>query len=278
METVPFSDISRGSVTWNPWHGCHRVSEGCRNCFMFAGDRMRGVDGSDTVRRSRTQFDLPLKKDRSGRYLYRDTVIGTCMTSDFFIEEADAWREDAWDIIRSRKDCTFMITTKRPHRIPQCLPADWGDGYGNVRIAVSVENQRAWDERIPLLFSFPAANRDVFMAPLIGPIDTGPMLDRYGIDCIYVGGEYGPGSRMCDYRWVLDVRESCISHGVAFHWHNSGENLLMDGSLMTGLTVSQQNSICDGADIDHIIEDKMPGPRQRRLFRSLSAGETRFRR
>jgi protein gp37 len=266
METVPFAEISRRSVTWNPWHGCHRVSEGCRNCFMFAGDGKRGVEDSNVVRRSKTQFDLPLKKDRSGRYLYRDCVIGTCMTSDFFIEEADEWRDEVWEIIRRRKDCTFMMTTKRPQRIMDCLPSDWGDGYPNVRFAVSTENQRAWDERIPILCSVPVRYRDVFMSPMIGPIDTDPLLDEGGIDCIYVGGEYGPGSRVCDYDWVLKVRESCIAHGVSFHWHNSGENLIMDGKLMTGLTISQQDSICDGAKIDYLVDGKMPGPKQMRLF------------
>ena len=88
-------DITRHSVTWNPWHGCHRISEGCQNCFMFAGDDKRGLD-ANTIRRSRTQFDLPLRKDRNGRYVHRDCIIGTCMTSDFFIEEADEWRSEAW--------------------------------------------------------------------------------------------------------------------------------------------------------------------------------------
>ena len=262
----PVSDITRHSVTWNPWHGCHRVSEGCRNCFMFAGDGRRGIPDSDTVRRSRTQFDLPLRKDRSGRYTYRDSVIGTCMTSDFFIEEADPWRDEAWGIMRRRRDCTFVIPTKRPHRIPDCLPSDWGDGYPNVRLAVSTENQRAWDERVPLLCSVPAAKHDVFMAPMIGPIDADEILGRYHVDCIFLGGEYGPGSRVCDHGWVMDVRSSCISHGVSFHWRNSGENLIMDGDLMTGLTLRQQDSICDAAGLDYMMDDVFPKQRQTKLF------------
>ena len=120
-EDIP--DFVRNSVSWNPWHGCHRVSDGCLNCYMFVGDKSRGVNDSDIVRRSKTQFDLPLRKDRKGKYLLRDRLILTSMTSDFFIEEADAWRDEAWSIIRKRKDCTFIILTKRPHRIPDCLTA-----------------------------------------------------------------------------------------------------------------------------------------------------------
>ena len=266
MDCEPIPDIIRHSVTWNPWHGCHRVSEGCRNCYMFAGDGRRGIPDSDVVRRSKTQFDLPLRKDRRGRYLLKDVLIGTCLTSDFFIEEADPWRQEAWDIMKRRRDLTFIIPTKRPQRIPQCLPPDWNDGYPNVRLAVSVENQRAWDERIPLLCSVPSRRYDVFMAPMIGPIDCDPLMDVHHLDCIYVGGEYGPGSRVCHYDWVLGIRQSCISHGVSFHWRNCGENILMDGQLMTGLSLRQQGSICCSANIDHIVDNVMPKEKQTKLI------------
>ncbi len=86
-------DFVRNSVSWNPWHGCHRVSDGCQNCYMFVGDASRGVQGSNIVRRSKTQFDLPLQKDRRGKYVLNDRLILTTMTSDFFIEEADEWRK-----------------------------------------------------------------------------------------------------------------------------------------------------------------------------------------
>ena len=266
METAPVTDITRYSVSWNPWHGCHRVSEGCRNCFMFAGDDRRGIEDSNIVRRSRTQFDLPMRKDRNGRYAYRDCVIGTCMTSDFFIEEADQWRKEAWDIMRARRDCTFVITTKRPQRIAECLPDDWGDGYPNVMLAVSTENQRTWDERIPILASVPCRHPIVFMAPMIGPIDADELLGKYHMDCIFVGGEYGPGARVCDHDWVLKVREACVRHDVSFHWRNSGENLMMDGNLMTGLSLSQQDSICDAAGLDFKMDRVFPKKRQTRLF------------
>ena len=30
------------TITWNPWHGCTRVSSGCANCYMFARDLIYG--------------------------------------------------------------------------------------------------------------------------------------------------------------------------------------------------------------------------------------------
>lgn len=43
-------------------------------------------------------------------------------SSDFFLEEADAWRDEAWEIIRSRSDVRFFLLTKRPQRV---IKADW---------------------------------------------------------------------------------------------------------------------------------------------------------
>lgn len=263
---VDIPEFVRNSVSWNPWHGCHRVSEGCQNCYMFLGDGSRGVGDSNVVRRSRTQFDLPLRKDRRGRYILRDRLILTSMTSDFFIEEADQWRADAWSIIRKRGDCTFVILTKRPERIEQCLPPDWGMGYPNVRLSVSAENQRTWDERVPRLCRIPAAKHDVFMAPMIGPISTDDVLDEFCVDAIYLGGEYCENARPCDFDWVLEVRESCICHNVTFYWRNCGSNLIKGGRLYSNLPLDVQGSICCSAALDHIVDSVCPRYTQTSLY------------
>ena len=31
---------------WNPWHGCHKYSEGCKYCYMYYLDSKRDKDGS----------------------------------------------------------------------------------------------------------------------------------------------------------------------------------------------------------------------------------------
>ena len=23
---------------WNPWHGCHKISPGCKNCYVYRQD------------------------------------------------------------------------------------------------------------------------------------------------------------------------------------------------------------------------------------------------
>ena len=90
-----------------------------------------------------------------------------CMTSDFFLEEADKWREDAWDIIKTRSDVVFFLLTKRPELVRDRLPYDWGDGWENVFFNVTCENQRRADERIPLLLSLPFKHKGIMCAPFI---------------------------------------------------------------------------------------------------------------
>ena len=84
------------------------------------------------------EFDMN-SKDKNGRYKIKSGEhIRVCMTSDFFLEEADKWREDAWKIMHKRSDVVFILITKRPERIAQVLPSDWGDGYENVQLNVKI--------------------------------------------------------------------------------------------------------------------------------------------
>ena len=46
---------------WNPWHGCVKKSEGCRNCYMYFLDRQRDRDGA-FVYKVKNNFDYPLQK------------------------------------------------------------------------------------------------------------------------------------------------------------------------------------------------------------------------
>ena len=160
---------------WNPWHGCRKCSKGCDNCYMFFLDKERKKDGSK-IYKVKTNFNLPLKKDRQGNYKIKSGAhLRVCMTSDFFLEEADEWRNDIWDKIRLRSDVHFWLLTKRANRTKDCLPWDWLDGWENVSLNVTVENQMRVDERIPILLNIPAKHKGVMAAPFIGKAD----LERY---------------------------------------------------------------------------------------------------
>ena len=135
------------SDIWNPWHGCKKVSPGCQNCYMFHLDSQRGKDGA-LIYKVQSSFDRPLKRNRRGDFVIPPgSTIRVCMTSDFFLEEADEWRGEVWKMIEKRSDVLFYLLTKRIERVKDCLPENWGDGWENVWMNVSAENQKMADRR-----------------------------------------------------------------------------------------------------------------------------------
>ena len=54
---------------WNPWHGCHMLSPGCQNCYVYRRDRSVGRDAGQV--RKTADFDLPLRRGRDGAYKLR---------------------------------------------------------------------------------------------------------------------------------------------------------------------------------------------------------------
>ena len=92
--------------SWNPWHGCKKYSEGCLNCYVYRRDASVGRDASIVARTK--DFDWPLRRRRDGSFvLPAGAHVYACMTSDFFLPEADAWRAEAWECIRARPDVSF---------------------------------------------------------------------------------------------------------------------------------------------------------------------------
>ena len=151
METTK---IQWTDATVNFWTGCKKVSAGCKFCYMYRDKERYGLDPSAVVRTAPKTFNAALKWKEP-------KLIFTCSWSDFFIQEADEWRADAWDIIRKTPHHTWQILTKRPERIADCLPPDWGDGWDNVWIGVSVEDEKTFDLRIPILTAIKAKVRFV---------------------------------------------------------------------------------------------------------------------
>ena len=80
-------------ANWNPWHGCHKISAGCEHCYVYRMDERHGKETGVVTRLK--DFDKVLHKNRKGEYkIASDEIVYTCFTSDFFVEEADVWRDD----------------------------------------------------------------------------------------------------------------------------------------------------------------------------------------
>lgn len=216
-------------AVWNLWHGCHKLSPGCQNCYVYRGDARHGRD-SHVVAKTQN-FNLPLKRDRTGRYkLKTGETVYTCFTSDFFLEDADPWRPEAWRMIRARPDLQFLIITKRIHRFSVGLPDDWGFGYENVTIYATCENQATADFRLPILQRLPIRCKGIACEPLLERVDLSRYLGTW-VAGVVVGGESGLHARICDYDWILAIRDQCADAGVPFYFKQTGQYFRKNGRV-----------------------------------------------
>lgn len=207
--------IAWTNKTWNPWRGCAKVSPGCTNCYMFTAQSRYGRDPSVVVR-TKTWRD-PVKWQREASELGERWRVFTCSWSDWFHRDADPWRDEAWALVKSCPNLDFQILTKRPERIERSLPLDWGRGYANVWLGVSVESDR-FVYRADVLRTIPATIRFISAEPLLGPL---PSLNLQGIDWLIVGGESGPGYRPMSEEWATDLLTKARANGTAYFFKQS---------------------------------------------------------
>lgn len=241
------SAISWTGTTWNPWQGCIKVSAGCKFCYMYRDKKRYGQDPSIVVRSAPPTFRKPLKWQRevdSGKRSGQDRLVFTCSWSDWFIEQADDWRPDAWDIIRATPGLTYQILTKRPERIVDHLPPFWDEIAARCWLGTSVEDQAAADARVPVLLKVPAPICFLSCEPLLGPINLqrircpgAGFLDSFDgrghdgsptggqffkddssdgmIDWVIAGGESGGHeARPCNIAWIRSIVEQCAAARV----------------------------------------------------------------
>lgn len=198
--------------TFNPWRGCTKVSPGCKNCYMFTEQTRYGQDPG-VVTRTKTWRD-PHKWQKEAAAANRFDRVFTCSWSDWFHKDADPWRDEAWALVRSCPNLIFQILTKRPERILDHLPRDWHDGYPNVWLGVSAEDQAHYNKRYSLLAYIPARVRFISAEPLIGGINFN-VSSLKGIHWVIFGGESGPGARECNAGWIMLGVVQCQEAGVA---------------------------------------------------------------
>ena len=217
---------------WNPWRGCHKYSEGCRFCYIHKGDARRGVDTNIVTKTD--GFCAPAERykrgENKGKYKMKSgETIYLCFSSDFLLPDADEWRGECWRMMRERSDLRFLFLTKRIERFMDCVPDDWGDGYENVTIGCTAEDQAAADRRLPLFDTLPILHKNIILQPMLEEID----IERHlgGVELVVVGGESDRSARLLDYAWVLAVREQCQRQGVKFEFRQCGSNFIKDGKM-----------------------------------------------
>ena len=239
---------------WNPWHGCTKISPGCKYCYVYRQDEMYGSTLASSLCRKTGAFALPMKRRRDGSYkIPPGKIVFTCFTSDFLLEDADPWRAECWRMMRQRSDCWFYFFTKRIHRLADCLPPDWGEGYDNVLIGCTVENQDRANYRLPIFLDLPIKHRSIIASPLLERLDLRPYLDDR-IEEVATGGESGVEARPCDYDWILDLRRQCVEKDIPFRFHQTGAYFIKDGRMYR-VRRRYQLSQARKANIDYRIGD-----------------------
>lgn len=208
--------------TWNPWQGCHKVSQGCRFCYMFRDLKRYGKDPNTVIRSSPSTFNSPVTwyrrcSKRHGAFIF------TCSWSDWFIDEADSWRDEAWNIVKNTP-FVYLILTKRPENILRKLPVDWGDGYPNVWLGTTVESSE-YIGRVDTLSYVPAILHFISAEPLLSNINFTHHLHQNHIQWMITGGESGANVRPMPKGAAESIIEDCIRYNVpVFHKQNGGSS------------------------------------------------------
>jgi protein gp37 len=205
-------------LLWNFQVGCTKYSTGCVNCYAEASYKRYGKDFS-IVRKTGTFYSIKSKKKYpSGEYIW------VCNSSDFFHETADEWRNEAWGLIKSRPDLRFLIVTKRIERLLQCVPSDWGNGYDNVWICCTAEDQCNADKRLPIFNGMPAKYKMIMVEPLFDKVDISKYLATGQYIQVVSGGECSNNINCRKTRWddVMFLRNQCIEYNVDFVFERIG--------------------------------------------------------
>ena len=221
-------------------------------------------------RTSGSNWQKPLKwNDQArafkGEHGHRPRIFCASL-ADVFDNQADpAWRKELFALIRECHRLDWLLLTKRPQNIAKMLPFDWDDGYGNVWLGITAEDQSRFDQRWPVLQRIPAVVRFISYEPAIGPLrlpKKGPFPDW-----LISGGESGGGARPMDLHWVRDIIADCRRKGVApFHkqWGAYRNNPLVVEHGMTMAEAEQLDPFGKGGGlVDDELVREFPVPRHR---------------
>jgi protein gp37 len=215
------SKIEWTDHTFNPWTGCTKISAGCDHCYAEAWSKRSGhVKWGNHARKRTTEsyWKAPLIWNSKANVFYnqhrRRQRVFCASLSDVFDNKAQkAWRLDLFDLIKRCSNLDWLLLTKRPQNIGKFLPADWGDGYKNVWLGMTAEDQENYDQRWTHLSAIPSKIRFVSYEPAIGPLRLRKSIVQP--DWLICGGESGHGARQMQASWAVDILHDCKTFGVA---------------------------------------------------------------
>lgn len=210
------SPIEWTQATWNPVTGCNKISPGCKNCYAERmALRLRAMGQANyrngfKVTLQEHMLELPL------RWKQPKLIFVNSMSDLFHKDVPLSFIKKVFDVMKRAHWHEFQVLTKRSERLLEVasdLP--WAP---NIWMGVSVENTD-YRYRIDHLRRTPADIKFLSVEPLLGPI---PRMNLRGIDWVIVGGESGPGARLMQPEWVLNIRNQCVKAKVPFFFKQWG--------------------------------------------------------
>lgn len=221
--------------TFNPWWGCTKVAPGCDNCYAAALDRRTGGDhwGDAGPRAMSVQnWNKPLRWNREAQAAgVRRRVFCGSMCDWTDKNAPDGQLDRLWSLIRDTPWLDWQLLTKRAPNIERSLPHDWGDGYANVWLGVTVENREHGLPRIDRLRNIPARVRFLSVEPLLEELGD---LDLRGIHWMIVGGESGACARPMEAAWAERVIAQSRDQGVSVFFKQWGGRRADKGGCAIG--------------------------------------------
>jgi len=136
----------------------------------------------------------------------------------------------------------------------------WSFPLNNIRIGVSVENQKAADDRLDYLCELASRGWPTMVSfePLLSAVDPGPWWLSLGSRTwAIVGGESGHGARPMDPDWARSLRDQCKAAGVAFFfkqwgsWLGAGQEgseQILAGDVPVHLSPKLAGCLLDGVE------------------------------
>lgn len=246
---------------WNPWHGCTKASDGCKHCYMMYLDKLHNTGDGTKVYKTNS-FNYPLSKLRDGTYRVKSgEMIRVCMNSDFYLDKADAWREEAFQIMKKRSDVIFYLLTKRPERVLANTNKEFLE-LDNIFFNVTIESGKYAIDRLEELARIPFKHKGIMVAPFIGEVKLGDYIKKANIEQVICAGENYGGDRPCEFDWVLALREECVKANVKFAFTETGTYFIKDKKeyilkkkVLQAKMAYKSQTYFEGKPIDFVLRD-----------------------
>lgn len=242
--------------TFNPWTGCTKVSEACRNCYAESWAKRTGIvkwgDSAERRRTSPANWKQPLKWNREAMVAGVRKRVFCASLADVFENRPELviWRRDLFHLIYATPYLDWLLLTKRPEHAARLISEVWPKGFPGVRnriaIGTTVESQSE-ARRIDYLVNLRPFARVLFLSvePMLGPLDLYDWLSAVdetrgfnynrGIDWVIAGGESGPNHRPLNIDHVRALRDQCVEYGVPFFFkQHGGRTPEANGCLLDG--------------------------------------------